>query len=73
LWNAGYWDEEEIAERSESKNCKAILQSVTDGKKEYEMVQGNPFAKKPELKVSNISICCARLMVSIFQKSLVFL
>jgi len=40
-----------IAERSES-NCKAILQSVTDGKKEYKMVQGNPFAKKPELKKS---------------------
>ena len=42
FWSGAYWDQEEIAARSESKNWKAILQSVTDGKKTYKMVQGNP-------------------------------
>jgi hypothetical protein len=44
MWvdKSSYWDEEEIAERSESKDWKAIFKSVTDGKKEYEMIQGNP-------------------------------
>ena len=42
FWSGVYWDEEEIAMRSESKDWKAIFQSVTDGKKAYEMVRGNP-------------------------------
>jgi len=46
FWNTGYWDEEEIAGRSESQNWKATLQSMTDGKKEYyEIAQGNPVHK----------------------------
>lgn len=42
----GYWDAEELAERSESKNWKSILKSVTDGKKEYDMVNGNPVRRR---------------------------
>jgi len=33
-------------ERSEDENWKAVLQSFTDGKGEYEMVQGNPVRKR---------------------------
>lgn len=45
LWTSGYWDKEEMEVRSEDPNWKAILQSVTGGKKGYEMVHGNPIRK----------------------------
>lgn len=37
-----YWDEEEIAERSQLSNWGAIFKSVTSNKREYQIVNGNP-------------------------------
>jgi hypothetical protein len=45
FWNGAYWGEDEIAARSESGDWLAVFQSVTDGKKTYEMVQGNPIRR----------------------------
>jgi hypothetical protein len=51
LWDAlcyyaaAMWDPEEIEERSEIEDWKTVLQSFTEEKGEYEMVQGNPVRK----------------------------
>jgi hypothetical protein len=41
----GYWDDEEIAERSLEVNWLAILKSITSGEDEWVMVNGNPIGK----------------------------
>jgi hypothetical protein len=39
------WFDRELLTMKEDANWKAVLQSVTDGKDEYEVVQGNPVHK----------------------------
>ena len=39
------WFDRELLTMKEDANWKAVLQSVTDGRDEYEIVQGNPVHK----------------------------
>jgi len=40
------WDDEELAELSIDPEWKAIFKSLTDGKDEFEMVDGNPVRRE---------------------------
>jgi hypothetical protein len=44
-WTGPLWDKEELAQRSTDPDWCTILKSITDGKTEYEMVDGNAVRK----------------------------